>query len=759
MTKKQHEKYDISCAEVFQRYSFSEARGDKLRIRLKLMAVLALITVIPLIIVCTASDKAIKSDNYNYLLRSMNYAIKSQAEDINSICSDVISEAKNISVSRTIADYVAATTGSDYVLSLDDPSYKEVMHDLEIFSKDSTIIKTMLINNSGIVVASTANDDSFGKKLPNYKELLGLAVKNNGVSGFSMFDENNRKALVFTVSKVIYSSTNEKVGIVYIVLDTQNLQKFVNNIQTDKYTIVSLMDSEGNVLEYPFKTITHYSNANNYSAYTEKLNCLFLTENNSKFIETLVSDSSGKKNFYASPVGNTGWYLVASTEISGIRSLSSKSGSSVVTLTISICIAVLIIIFFISERFVRPVKKLLETINEKQKGNNSARFDESSGDEFAIVGHSFNTMLDSISESEQRYRTIVEMTNNITFEINYKRNTVFVSKNFNKKFSFRAKDDSLKESFIYKVRVHKDDKDRYLNDMDRILGPKANFIQGEYRIKSIYGDFIWVMIKATKFFDRNETPSKIIGVIVDIDREKKSEMHLLQRANYDNLTQLYNRESFLKAVTDRLSTSMYKKSLDAVMFIDLDDFKYFNDEFGHACGDEVLKFVADTLKEITFERGFAGRFGGDEFVACITDFALFGDAGKIAQEIIDILGNGFISESTNKRLYIKCSIGIAFLFESGKTTNEVIAAADEAMYNIKKHGKSSYAYAKSASKNAKNLDVVAPTTSSIDSDNIPSNGGSSSRYQKPVPEPQNDDKPEESKPSIEVDANFFNPLF
>ena len=79
--------------------------------------------------------------------------------------------------------------------------------------------------------------------------------------------------------------------------------------------------------------------------------------------------------------------------------------------------------------------------------------------------------------------------------------------------------------------------------------------------------------------------------------------------------------------------------------------------------------------------------------------------------------------------------------------------------NIKKHGKSSYAYAKSASKNAKTLGVVAPTTSSIDSDNIPSNGGSSSRYRKTDQKPQNDDKPQESKPSVDVDANFFDPLF
>lgn len=719
---------------------------------------MTLLAIIPVIIVSAVANSRIRQDNLEYLQRNMFYSIKSQAEDISTLVSEEISRAKNASILPCMVRYAETASKSGFSLNEEDPDYIEVLHQLDNISSENTVLKAMLINDSGIVVASSADDESLGKKLLNYKEMLNLAVKNGGISGFSMSEENDNKYPVFSISKVVYSQSNEKTGLLYITYDSQTIQKYINNVKTDKYTIVSLMDASGNVLEYPFKSINHYSSNKNYSIYTEQLNYLYRTDDNKQFTETLVEDNSGKKCYYASPVANTGWYLVASSELSGIKSFSKQSTRTVNALAAPLCIAIFTVIFFLTGSYVKPIKAILNTFEEKKKGNTSARFNENSKDEYSLIGKSFNSMLDAVSESEQRYRTIVEMTNNITFEINYKKNTVFVSKNFNKKFSFRPKDDSLNESFIYKIRVHKDDKERYLDDMDKILGPKANFIQGEYRVKSIYGDFIWVMIKATKFFDRNESPSKIIGVIVDIDREKKSEMHLLQRANYDNLTQLFNRESFLKAVTDRLAASAYKKTLDAVMFIDLDDFKYFNDEFGHACGDEVLKFVADTLKEITFERGFAGRFGGDEFVACVTGFALFGEAGKVAQEIIDILGNGFISESTGQRLYIKCSIGIAFLHESGKTTNEVVAAADEAMYNIKKHGKSSYAYAKSASKNKKFPDVVAPTTSSIDSD-IPSNGGSSSRYKNEKPEKAENDPPKDSEPTIDVDENFFNPLF
>jgi diguanylate cyclase (GGDEF)-like protein/PAS domain S-box-containing protein len=360
---------------------------------------------------------------------------------------------------------------------------------------------------------------------------------------------------------------------------------------------------------------------------------------------------------------------------------------------------------------------LLLGIKRKQNGDLKYEISVKSKDEFGQMAVLFENVFEKMLESDHRYETIVDMTDNIIFEVNYKKNTVFTSKNFNKKFSLRPKDDTIKESFLYKTHVHKDDKQRYEQDLEGILGP-SNTLQGEYRVKNVYGDFGWIALKANKFFDRNDRPTKVVGVIVDIDREKKSKMSLLQRASFDNLTQLFNREAFLKALQNELEVSGMKKNLSAIMFIDLDDFKFFNDEFGHACGDEVLKFVADTLKEISFERGFAGRFGGDEFVVCLTNLTLYGDTGKSAQEIIDVLGKGFTSESTGERLEVHCSIGIAFLRENGKTCEDVIAAADEAMYNIKKHGKSAFAFAKARESGEKSAsyDETIASIASIDSD-------------------------------------------
>ncbi|MCM1024626.1 MAG: diguanylate cyclase [Prevotella sp.] len=661
------------------------------------MVFIFLLAIVPIITVNVYSASKMNANSLELMSEATGSVIANQADNINFYFEEVVSSAKNLASSENVRSYTKASNEEGFEISETSQEYASIISGFSAISaNDASLQKVMIINNSGMIIASTDSSDT-GKRMSNYKGLFTLAQNNNGVSSFFMSGDED-EIPVFIVAKSIFSYDNVCQGIIYQLYNTSRLQDMINFTKLDKYTTAALMDSSGNLLEYPYKTLKGYMESESYKAAG---NLLIGVVNPADGDDTdIISDfgsGRGLRTLFVSSVPACRWSMLAVSDKVSQRKVADSAGTairnvSVIILIIS-CILAVVFVYW----FAKPINEIIKTLQKKQKGDMYARFDIRSSDEFRQIGNAFNTMFDDVFESEQRYRTIVEITNNIVFEISFKKGTVFVSKNFNKKFSYRPKDDSMKESFFYKIRVHKDDKERYMNDLDRILGP-ANFMQGEYRVKSIYGDFIWIMIKATKFYNRDEIPTKIVGVIMDIDKEKKSEMHLIQRASNDALTQLFNRETFIKSLTAAIEESAAKKSLDAMMFIDLDDFKFFNDEYGHACGDEVLKFVADTLKEISFERGFAGRFGGDEFVICLTNLTLYGDSGKIAQEIIDILGNGFISESTGLKLNVHCSVGIAFLRESGKNAEEIIAAADEAMYNIKKHGKSAYAYAKSPQK-------------------------------------------------------------
>ena len=674
--------------------------GIMLKIKLKLLAFIILLAIVPIVTVNVFSSSRINDSSIELHISSTESIIENQADNINFYFDDIIASLKELAASEIVRNYAVSSYEDGFSVSESSEEYVKITEKFEsVASANHSLRKIMVINNSGMIIASTDSSDT-GKSMSNYKGLFNLALTNNGVSSFFMSGGDDDNVPVFIVAKAIYSSDNVCQGIVYQLFDTTRLQKIVNCTNLDKYTTSALMDSDGNVLEYPYKTVKNYAETDNYRAAASILRTVTDSEALTGF-EPVNEYGSGNSEriLFVSAVSSCQWSMLAVSDKHSLLKETEQNTSSLYNISIILLIlagiGTIVFIYF----FTKPVDEIIRVLLKKQKGDSNSRFNIKSGDEFQVISNSFNSVYDDVYEIEQRYRTIVEITNNVVFELSFATGTVIVSKNFNKKFSYRAKDDSIKESFLYKLRMHKDDRERYLSDLDRILGP-ANFMQGEYRVKSIYGDFIWIMIKATKFYNRDEVPTKIVGVIMDIDKEKRSEMHLLQRASYDALTQLYNRETFIKSLGVELEASAHKKTLDAMMFIDLDDFKFFNDEYGHACGDDVLKFVADTLKEICFERGFAGRFGGDEFVACFTNLTLYGDSGKLAQEIIDILAKGFTSETTGLKLNIHCSIGIAFLHESGKTTEEVIAAADEAMYNIKKHGKSAYAYAKSPQKQA-----------------------------------------------------------
>ena len=674
--------------------------GVILKVKFKLLAFIILLAIVPAGIINVLSFSKVTGNSMERYSSSTKSIIENQADNVGFYFEDIIAASKDLASSETVRNYTVNSNTEGFVISENSSDCNKITERFDAVSSNNfSLRKIMIINNSGMIIASTDQSDT-GKSMSNYKGLFDLALKNNGISSFFMSGGEEENVPVFIVAKAIYSHDNVCQGVVYQLYDTTRLQKIVNCTSLDKYTASAHMDSEGNILEYPYKTVKNYAETDNFRAASTILRTV-IDSDASESCDAVSEYGSGhsERILFVSSVSSGSWSMLAVADKYSLLKEAEQSGSPLSNLSIIMlifaCIGAVVFIYL----FTKPIDDIMKVLQKKQKGDTSARFNVKSKDEFRMIGDAFNSMFDDVFESEQRYRTIVEITNNVVFELSFSKGTVFVSKNFNKKFSYRAKDDSIKESFLYKLRMHKDDRERYLSDLDRILGP-ANFMQGEYRVKSIYGEFIWIMIKATKFFNRNEVPTKIVGVIMDIDKEKRSEMHLLQRASYDALTQLYNRETFIKKLSAELETSSHKKSLGAMMFIDLDDFKFFNDEYGHACGDEVLKFVADTLKEICFERGFAGRFGGDEFVACFTNLTLYGDSGKLAQEIIDILGKGFTSESTGLKLNIHCSIGIAFLHESGQTTEEVIAAADEAMYNIKKHGKSAYAYAKSPNKQA-----------------------------------------------------------
>ncbi|MCL2633955.1 MAG: diguanylate cyclase [Oscillospiraceae bacterium] len=414
-------------------------------------------------------------------------------------------------------------------------------------------------------------------------------------------------------------------------------------------------------------------------------------------IENLVNSLSTKYNFRTNnntdffacrgDAGETGWTVVGVGNIDMAQKTASDATNVITVLTVLICIAGLVGTFFAVGVFTKPLNTISRTIMQIRRGDHDVRIKVMANNEYGEIARLFNDLIDDIVVGESRYRTIIEMSDNVIFEWNKKTNEVTFSNNFNKKFSYRSPSDHFGDSFLLKCKVHPDDAPKYREDLEK-LGKGEDFKHNEYRIKNIYNDFIWVLIRTASIKDANNEIIKTVGVIVDIDRAKKSEENLVNRASYDALTNVYNRDSIESFIESEIDLVSVRREKFTIFFVDIDDFKDFNDNFSHATGDQVLKFTAQTLNNIVAGFGMVGRYGGDEFLVMAKNPDV-NDPSRIAEEIMSRLSEGYTAD-TGDRISIKVSIGIYIVVDSSERVEIVVGAADDAMYKIKKSGKSNY---------------------------------------------------------------------
>lgn len=382
-----------------------------------------------------------------------------------------------------------------------------------------------------------------------------------------------------------------------------------------------------------------------------------------------------------------GWYVTSLAVASMAYNNSSSAYSTVFTMMIVLSfvfIALNIVVIFL---LTKPLSQIEETLTKIHRGDHDSRIEINSKNEYGDIALSFNTLIENVVVSERRYRTIVEMSDDIVFEWNLKTNNVSFSNNFNKKFSFRANTDHFSDSFFMKGKMHADDVQRYRSDLER-LEKGEEFKDNSYRWKNVYGDYIWISMRTSTIRDADGNVVKIIGVLSDIDRAKKGEMQLKKQASYDALTGVYNRETIENVIDEEIRKISDGGDGFAILFVDIDDFKIYNDEYSHATGDQVLRFVTDSITSIVEDFGFVGRYGGDEFIVCVRNIST-NSPQRVAQDILTRLKEGFMGDN-DVHLTVSVSIGIYEVSTSEKTVEQIISIADDAMYNIKKNGKGSF---------------------------------------------------------------------
>ncbi|MBW8755097.1 MAG: EAL domain-containing protein [Sphingomonadales bacterium] len=193
----------------------------------------------------------------------------------------------------------------------------------------------------------------------------------------------------------------------------------------------------------------------------------------------------------------------------------------------------------------------------------------------------------------------------------------------------------------------------------------------------------WWSMNGRPVAERDGQPAGWRGFIADITAAKCAEARVAFMAHYDVLTQLPNRTLF-NATLDR-AFHRNGDGLIGLLYVDLDHFKAINDGYGHAVGDQVLVEISRRLEEVVRPRDMIARLGGDEFVILMSHLDAVATGLAVAERVLATVGN--VIEIDGLIMPIGASVGVAFAPEDGRTGDELLRAADLAMYNAKARGR------------------------------------------------------------------------
>ncbi|NRD76862.1 EAL domain-containing protein [Bacillus sp. BRMEA1] len=232
------------------------------------------------------------------------------------------------------------------------------------------------------------------------------------------------------------------------------------------------------------------------------------------------------------------------------------------------------------------------------------------------------------------------------------------------------------------------------NNIERLLNTETHSLTEDLLIKTKSGEIRDVEIRSVVTTFNNK--KAIIGTIIDVTNEKRVEnelnivlQELQNMAFHDTLTGLLNRNSLNRYLEEQLQVLNPIKDSLSILFIDFDRFKNINDTLGHKYGDLMLQKASEILASCVNNKELVFRYGGDEFVIALNKTNA-SEAEIIAQNIIEKFSDSIFLDEIE--VFTTPSIGISVFPHDGGNTEELIKAADLAMYFAKESGKNNYKF-------------------------------------------------------------------
>jgi diguanylate cyclase (GGDEF)-like protein/PAS domain S-box-containing protein len=224
----------------------------------------------------------------------------------------------------------------------------------------------------------------------------------------------------------------------------------------------------------------------------------------------------------------------------------------------------------------------------------------------------------------------------------------------------------------------------FYKDMWRALVTEGHW-QGEIWNRRKNGELYLEYLTITRVLDQNGVVANYAGIFSDITHRRQTEERLRYLSTHDVLTGLANRALFEERLERAIVHAQRTGSKFAIAYLDLDGLKLVNETFGYQTGDDVLKVVAQRLREAIGQRSTIARLGGDEFGVILEEFNSLRDVGQVTRTMLDAVNRPVHLDG--HEIFITSCLGISTWPDDGSHAADLMICADQAMYGAKSRGR------------------------------------------------------------------------
>jgi len=290
-------------------------------------------------------------------------------------------------------------------------------------------------------------------------------------------------------------------------------------------------------------------------------------------------------------------------------------------------------------------------------------------------------VVDALVSSEQRFRLAFEQSMAGTILVDLEDIVLEVNDAFCQMIGRNRDEIVAKRSELF---THPED--RSISDKAHRRLTSGELDQVSYTKRYLRKNGQVIVAEVSKSAVRDATGTLyFLTSVRDVTKEHALSTQLSHQALHDSLTGLPNRVLFENRLSQAHARTARRGGWNAVMLLDLDDFKEVNDTLGHLVGDELLVALARRFEEVTRSTDTLCRFGGDEFIYLAEELASPAQAEEVAERLLGVLAKPFSLAGTKVQQH--ASIGAVVLEGTGKAWTELIGDADAALYEAKRQGK------------------------------------------------------------------------